>query len=94
MSDYYDPLGLPDLSIQATADLLDISKKTIRRMIANGDVDAYKLGGLTRIKRQSLARYVTRCRATPVRLAPDPAVKKRPVGRPRTVKPNATVSAG
>ena len=88
MSDTTDPLSERDPSIEAAADLLDISKKTVRRMIANGDVDAYKLGGTVKIRRSSLARYVTRCRAIPVRLAPDPPPKRK-VGRSKKVEATA-----
>jgi excisionase family DNA binding protein len=91
MPDSTDPLSERDPSIETAADLLDVSKKTIRRIIANGDVDAYKLGGLVKIRRSSLARYVIRCRAIPVKLAPDPAPKpKRPVGRPKKIEAAAS----
>ena len=82
MSDYTDPLSRPDLSIKQAAALLGLSQQTVRRMVEKGDVDAYRLGGSTRIKRPSLAAYVARCRATPIKLMPPAAPGTRPKGRP------------
>lgn len=41
-------------------DLLDVSRKTVDRLIAAGEIPAFKLGGSTRIRVRSLEEYLQR----------------------------------
>lgn len=52
----------PLLSIQAVADLLGVSTKTVRRLIAGGDLAAHRIGGSLRISEEDLRAYLSRCR--------------------------------
>ena len=88
-----DPLSEPDPSIKQTAQLLDVSQQTVRRLVIAGDIDGYKLGGGTRIRRPSLAAYVARCRATPLKLMPPAAPGTRPKGRPTKAQLESADSA-
>lgn len=52
----------PLLSIQAVAELLGVSTKTVRRLIAGGDLAAHRIGGSLRISEEDLRAYLSRCR--------------------------------
>jgi excisionase family DNA binding protein len=46
------------LRIDAVAETLSVSKRTVFEIIANGQLPACKLGGCTLIRRQDFDRYV------------------------------------
>ena len=48
----------PLLSIKRTADHCDVSEKTVRRWIDNGELPAAKLGGQWRIRPRDLEMFV------------------------------------
>jgi excisionase family DNA binding protein len=52
----------PLLTVQAVADLLDVSSKTVRRLIARGDLAAHRIGGSLRVSEGDLRVYLGRCR--------------------------------
>ena len=66
---------------------LQISRATLDRIVAAGDLEAMKIGGQVRFAEQDLLRYLYRCRESkaPARLAD---VKKEPAkrGRPKGSK--------
>lgn len=53
---------LPLLTVQAVAELLGISSKTVRRLIARGDLAAHRIGGSLRVSEGDLRAYLGRCR--------------------------------
>ena len=87
-----DPLN-DDPTVQEAAKSLDVSGQTVRRLIIAGDIDAYKYGGGTRVKRPSLRNYVERCRSTPIKLSPPAAPGTRGKGRPSKAQLEAADSA-
>ena len=50
------------LDIPAVAARLDISSKTVRRMIERGDLPVYRIGKLLRISEADLANYLANMR--------------------------------
>lgn len=50
------------LSVKQLADRLSVSSKTIRRLIAAGDLPSHRLGGQVRISEQDAVRYLAACR--------------------------------
>jgi|LNFM01.1.fsa_nt_gb excisionase family DNA binding protein len=52
----------PLLSVQGVAEFLDVSTKTVRRLIANGVLKAHRIGGSLRISEEDLRAYLARCR--------------------------------
>lgn len=51
--------GEPDLTIAEVAALRRVSAKTIRRAIARGDLPAYRVGRVIRIRRSDADNYGT-----------------------------------
>jgi excisionase family DNA binding protein len=82
--DPLDPLGQPDPTIKKASEMLGVSDRSVRRLIERGEVEAYDLFG-TRIKLESLRRYVEQRRSVPLKLLQPigPGEARRPVGRPR-----------
>jgi excisionase family DNA binding protein len=52
-------------SIARAADTLDVSKATIWRKVAEGELETFKLGSRTLIPAESLDALVARCRNSP-----------------------------
>ena len=52
----------PLLSIQSVAEVLGISTKTVRRLIAGGDLAVHRIGGSLRISEEDLRAYLSRSR--------------------------------
>ena len=52
----------PLLSVQAVADLLGVSTKTVRRLFARGDLKPHRIGGSLRISEEDLRAYLAHCR--------------------------------
>ena len=79
------PRGPPDRSIPQAAEMIGVSKRTMRRAVERGEIEAYKLLGNSRVKLASLHLFVQRARSVPLRLLPPtgPGEKKRPAGRPK-----------
>jgi len=48
----------PLLGIRAVAEWLDVHENTVYRMIARGDIEAYKVGGLTKVSSASVHAYL------------------------------------
>jgi excisionase family DNA binding protein len=74
----------PFLSLLDAAELLNISARSIRRKLEDGDLTAHKFGALVRIRRSEVDAYIERSRrddAAPVEQAPEP-IRRKP--RPRT----------
>jgi excisionase family DNA binding protein len=46
------------LSIAKAAELLDVSKSTVRRLIASGQLRAIKIGGQVRIRLMDLVAFI------------------------------------
>ncbi len=55
-----DPVASRWLSVKEIAPLLGVSEKTVRRLLAAGEVGHYIVGHQIRIDRADLARYVAR----------------------------------
>ena len=53
-----DKLEKPLYSINEAKELLSVSDDTIRRMIKAGELDAVKVRGAWRIRRESLEKYL------------------------------------
>lgn len=53
-----EKLTKPLYSIAEAAKLLSVSDETIRRMIQDGELNAVKVRGQWRIRRESLERYL------------------------------------
>jgi len=53
-----EKLDKPLYSINEAKDLLSVSDETVRRMIKAGELDAVKVRGTWRIRRESLQKYL------------------------------------
>lgn len=51
------------LSVPAVAERLDVSEKTVRRMIAAGELPAHHVGRLVRVSADDLLVFLARCRS-------------------------------
>ncbi len=63
------------LGTKAAASYLGVTARTLYRLIDNGDVPAYKLGRVIRVKEEDLAAHLERARIAPGSLRhlyPDP----------------------
>jgi len=60
MLEMSEKLDKPLYSINEATKLLGVSDDTIRRMIASGELDAVKVRGQWRIRRESLEKYLGR----------------------------------
>ena len=73
-------------------ELLQISRPTLDRIVAAGEIEVLRIGGQVRFSQQELLRYLGRCREqkAPARLVD---VKKEPArrGRPRGSKTHKPV---
>ncbi len=56
------PAPTPLLTIQAVADLLGVSTRTVRRLIAAGALMPHRIGGSLRVSEDDLRAYLARCR--------------------------------
>ncbi len=56
------PATAPLFTIQAVADLLGVSTRTVRRFIARGDLIPHRIGGNIRVSQDDLRAYLARCR--------------------------------
>jgi len=56
MENSTDPLRF--LTLQETADLLQLSKRTLLRMLHRKDLPAFKVGGQWRIHENALAKWL------------------------------------
>lgn len=67
--------------------LLGISRATVDRIVASGELEALRIRGQVRFTEEDLRRYLARCREPRVRPAPAaaPAAQKEPArrGRPK-----------
>ena len=52
------PAIVPLLDLDAVAKRLDVSTKTVRRMVARNELPVYRVGRLLRISEADLANYV------------------------------------
>jgi excisionase family DNA binding protein len=52
----------PLLSVQGVAALLSVSTKTVRRLIANGELQTHRIGVSHRVSEEDLRAYLARCR--------------------------------
>jgi hypothetical protein len=78
-------LDQPDPDTDTAGRLLSdppLSKKTIYRLAAKGEITGYVLSGKRLWRRASLRAYKARCIAAGLQLGP-PATGPRPRGRPR-----------
>jgi excisionase family DNA binding protein len=50
------------LTVAAAADQLQLSTKTVRRMIARGELISHRFGRSLRISEEDLRRFVAPCR--------------------------------
>lgn len=55
----HTPSPRPLLSPQRTADRLNVSLKTVRRLIASGSLPAYRIGRQFRISEEALAHFIS-----------------------------------
>ncbi|MDY6796991.1 MAG: helix-turn-helix domain-containing protein [Actinomycetota bacterium] len=53
-----DLVSLNLLSVPQIAAILNVSKRTVYRMVENGDLQAYKIGQLLRVPESEVARYL------------------------------------
>ena len=81
----------PDLTMKEAAAFLGVSPRSVRRLVERREVEAYKILDCVFVRQPSLARYLERCRATPLQVLPA-APGVRPTGRPKTKA--AAASAG
>ena len=56
MEDNTEPLRF--LTLQETAELLHLSKRTVLRMLQRNDLPAFKVGGQWRIHENALAKWL------------------------------------
>jgi hypothetical protein len=63
--------------------LLDVAPRTGHRLLEQGEVGSFLIGGKRRIDLASAEQYLERCRAKGPQFSPRPVTGKRPVGRPR-----------
>lgn len=56
------PAPAPLRSIRAVAEFLGVSERTVRRLIAGGELKAHRIGGSLRISEADLRAYLDRCR--------------------------------
>lgn len=54
------------LTVKQVATLLNISPRSVRRMLAANELGAYKLQGVIRISKSDIDRYLEKCRRAPV----------------------------
>ena len=66
-------------------ELLSVSRATLDRIVAAGELDALRIGGQVRFDRTELERYVRSCRKAGARTKTAPKEKRGP-GRPRGSK--------
>jgi excisionase family DNA binding protein len=67
------------LGTKAAASFLGVTARTLYRLIDNGDVPAYKLGRVIRVKEDDLVAHLERARIAPGSLRhlyPDPPRQK------------------
>ena len=57
------------MRIDAVAETLSISRRTVHELIATNKLRAFKLGGSTLIRKQDLATYIASLKPVPVRFA-------------------------
>ena len=50
------------LDVPAVAHRLDVSEKTVRRLIARGELRAYRVGRLLRVSEEELGRFLAASR--------------------------------
>jgi hypothetical protein len=93
----YRPAPIPpdynglDVSIGQAMAWLDASTSTVQRLCKSGEIESYVLGrGKRRIVFESLKSYRDRCRALGPQFGVRPKTGKRPVGRPRKPRPEAS----
>ena len=51
------------LSMRAVAELLDVHYETVRRAVARGELEAFRVGRVLRIRRDVVRTYVLKRRA-------------------------------
>jgi hypothetical protein len=70
------------------------SVRTAYRIVQNGEVETFMIGGKRLIDDDSADAYIERCKAKGPQFEPPPATGKRPPGRPRkTPKPAQSADA-
>jgi excisionase family DNA binding protein len=90
----FDPQGRRTGStLSEFAERIRASERTARRHVERGEVEAFLIGGRRLIDDDSIDRFIERCKLAGPQLGPPPGVK-RPRGRPRTIKPEQSASAG
>ena len=80
-----DPMSSGYLTVQQAAELLQRSAKTIRRAIAAGDLNAFRVGRSIRLREADVRAWLE---ANPVRLNVRPS--RAPAPRPRRLPTTAT----
>ncbi len=50
------------LSVRATADRLQVAEKTIRRLIAAGELPTHRIGGCVRVSEDDLLTFLSKAR--------------------------------
>ena len=50
------------LTVSAAAHFIDMSEKTVRRLIDDGQLPAHRIGNRIRIDQEELRRFLGRCR--------------------------------
>ncbi len=50
------------LTVRATADRLQVAEKTVRRLIAAGDLPTHRIGGCVRVSEDDLLVFLSRAR--------------------------------
>ncbi len=55
---HHDVHGAPLLDIPAVARRLDVCEKTVRRFIARGELNAYRIGRQHRVSEEGLLRFL------------------------------------
>lgn len=81
-------LAPPDLTIGQTMWFLQLSARAVQRLVANGELDSYRLGGdARRITFASVRSFRQACIDRGSQLSQRPPTGKRPPGRPRKPRP-------
>lgn len=52
----------PLLTVQTVADVLGVSTRTVRRLVADGDLTPHRVGRSLRVSEEDLRAYLSRCR--------------------------------